>query len=377
MEKIYANDAESSCIDCLYIPEDELFNQVLENLEEDGARLIAPSCTILEQIELSDDEIKSYSDGFEAALDGVYPLEHPYLDLNNRTVYSIDMVRLDFEYDDAEKLTELIDTQMVLSSMSTYTSNRIGTYRFMWSFDYANGKDGGYYVEKQDEVITDGGDKGVVLKCGYGVVGKGGKHNNRGFVEFNPNKMEKNGRRFLDMLSSFGCIFELSRYDIAIDVPIPRNSVRVVPDRRKYEYVSSGTGGITEYLGVRSNPGRVKVYDKAGEQELDTDLTRIELTCRGNWGHDAVMEKLPVLPDFSGVYKGSGPFAVVTAILADMLGEHGDDIPVIPDKYARMLPRNTMSRWRKKWKESEVKAVKYDEACVIAIMQRARSFIPK
>ena len=44
---------------------------------------------------------------------------------------------------------------------------------------------------------------------------------------------------------------------------------------------------MTEYLGVRSSHGQVKLYNKALERGLESDLTRLEITVdyeRCSWG---------------------------------------------------------------------------------------------
>ena len=236
----------------------------------DGARLIAPSipCGKLPIYSLGlETDLKS---GFKAAIDGAYKLEKPVLDLKNQVIYSIDMVRFDFWHENQQKLIDAIDKTSIFATQDSFTSNRIGTYRFMWTFKFANGEHGGYRIETNDGEVIEDGNEEVVLKCGYGVITKGGNNNHKGFVEFNPNKCEKNGVKFLAMLESIGCIFEMNRYDLAIDYPIARNAVRVLRDRRKYEYVISSKGGATEYLGSRNSPGRVKVYDKAGLLDSST-----------------------------------------------------------------------------------------------------------
>lgn len=374
MDDYFANEfiADGS----LYVPEDDLFSQQYGS--DDGARLIAPSIIIFEPSELSGKGKEPYKDGFDAAMDGAYPLEKPVLDLKRRYVYSVDMVRLNFTFDNAKKLCEAVDTQMILNTMSTSTSNRIGTYRFMWWFDRADGKNGGYKTidGETGEVISDGGKEGVVLKIGYGVVEKGGKANNKGFVEFNPNKCEKNGRRFVEWLYELGCDFALARWDLAVDVPIERSRLRVTRDRRNYEYWVSSKGGVTEYLGQRSNSGRVKVYDKAGEQGIETDLSRIELTCDARWSYLEVMERLPKLPTYAP--EGHrGPLKMLSAVFYDVLAsEYAKSCEdMFPEKYLQLLPKATRARYRRKWREGG-KAVEYDDKCVIACLSRARSFVP-
>lgn len=347
----------------------------------DGAGLIAPSipCGGIPNYSLGieDGQIKP---GFRAVIEGAYPLKEPVIDLKFQAAYSLDMVRLEFFNDSQQKLVDAIDKNQVLLSMDSFTSNRIGSYRFMWAFRYANGKDGGYKIVREDDEIVDG-DEDCVLKCGYGVIGKGGKQNNKGFVEFNPNKCEENGRKFLRMLYDVGCIFVLKRFDLAIDYPIMRNAVRVLRDRRKYEFVLSSKGGITEYLGSRNAPGRVKVYDKAGEQGMDCDLTRIELTCCQSWGIGKIVDHLPICNDYSMV-SGDGAFLALCTMVGDILTGIDEEtgkpvvksLEVVPEKYFQMLPRNTRWKLKKVLKESK-KMIEYDDRCIMKIVERANSFV--
>ena len=71
----------------------------------------------------------------------------------------------------------------------------------------------------------------------------------------------------------------ICRYDIAIDVPYAREDIRLIKDRRKKSLEMNSERDKTEYLGVRDTAGRVKVYNKALESELDdSTLTRVEVT---------------------------------------------------------------------------------------------------
>lgn len=370
------NSSNSDTVQAYFV-QDGIIQQ--SELHPDGARLIAPSipCEGNPNYSVGKEDIEK--DGFELALDGAYPLSNPVLDLKSRTVYSVDMVRLEFFHDDQQKLINAIDKNTILATMSTYTSNRIGSYRFMWVFDYSDGVDGGYCIHKDDGVIEDGS-KGVVIKIGYGVISKGGKSNNKGFVEFNPNKCEVNGRKFLDYLFDVGCMFVLKRFDLAIDYAIDRNLVRVLRDRRTYEYVISSKGGATEYLGTRNSPGRVKVYDKAGEQGLETYLTRVELTVDANWKIEDIKVHLPVCTDYKKV-KGDGLMLALTHLIGDVLYKKNDNdnltfssVDVVPEKYWSMLPKNTRYKLKKILKNSS-KVIEYNDIAIIKCIEIANSYV--
>lgn len=339
-----------------------------------GARLIAPTITKEGKI----DSGSNLKKGFKAAIEGGYPLENPILDIAEQVVYSVDMVRLEFYHENQQKVIDTLDIQMVLCTSDSFTSNRIGTYRFMWTFDLANGEDGGYCIEKDGELITDGGEQGVKIKVGYGVVGKSG-NSNKGFIEFNPNKCERNAKKLIRLLQYIGCLFNLKRYDLAIDYSIPRNKVRLFRDRRKYEFICSNKGGITEYLGARNAPGRVKVYDKAGEQELDCDLTRVELTCDANWTIKEIKEHLPICSDYSAV-KVRGVMLALVTIISDLLAGTDEelkpafkDFDLIPERYWQILPKNTRYRLKKVLRNSK-RLIDYNEEAIKLCVERAKSF---
>lgn len=70
----------------------------------------------------------------------------------------------------------------------------------------------------------------------------------------------------------------IKRWDLAVDVPYGRDCVQLIKDNRKYSQFYKSAQDFTEYLGSMSSPGRVKIYNKQIEAELDYPLTRIEVT---------------------------------------------------------------------------------------------------
>lgn len=71
----------------------------------------------------------------------------------------------------------------------------------------------------------------------------------------------------------------VKRFDFAVDVPFSRDEVQLLKDQRNYYLFSRSALDFTEYLGQADAGGRVKVYNKQIESELDYPLTRIEITC--------------------------------------------------------------------------------------------------
>lgn len=121
-----------------------------------------------------------------------------------------------------------------------------------------------------------------------------------GFVEYNPNKLAHCPafRELHRLILACSRRAELSRADLAFDYPIERWRVQAYKDKRNWSYIeSSGAppspqnrdtytdlvsrSGRTTYLGVRSSPGLVKVYDKEKESGLSRPMTRVEVTISG------------------------------------------------------------------------------------------------
>lgn len=127
-------------------------------------------------------------------------------------------------------------------------------------------------------------------------VGFNGSQNvrDKGFLEFNPNKcrgqegFERVYARLLDFIYSS----EVARFDLAIDIPVPKYLCKLKKDGRNYQYVVT-QNGETEYLGRRNEVGFVKLYDKTKESKLGYDLTRLEITA----SKDALnMPEIMILP---------------------------------------------------------------------------------
>lgn len=158
-------------------------------------------------------------------------------------------------------------------SVNESTSTRANSWRWFWDYRMGN----------------------CVVRLGVGWIDAHGKTDmQRGFLQWNPNKAGH--RAEIDLLLAkigrFAKRVELTRYDLAIDIPRARDSCRMSKDGRGYDYCDHGNG-ITEYLGSRNKPGRVKLYDKTREAGLSEEWTRLELTCAGTWTADDVLAKLP------------------------------------------------------------------------------------
>lgn len=106
----------------------------------------------------------------------------------------------------------------------------------------------------------------------------------KGFLDYNPNKLGdiKQFWNDLNYIKSCCAAWDIARCDIALDIPAKREYVILEKDNRVYECKAYSFQNMTECLGLRSHIGRVKVYNKTLESDLDYDLTRIEVTCLFN-----------------------------------------------------------------------------------------------
>lgn len=192
------------------------------------------------------------------------------------------------------------------------------------------------------------GDSSVTI--GIGLTGKSCKIDmGKAFVEANPNKVTGDERfwKLMGFVSGCARAAELKRFDLAYDAPISRNSVRVTKDRRTYAcYVS---GGLTEYLGVRNTSGFTKVYDKAAELGIDGELTRIELTCAGDWDADELLTHWPQVHGWQVAESSRGWVRVMGMLLAERV-EEGKEI----ESVISMLGRDSRAKVRESLRGSMI-----------------------
>lgn len=180
--------------------------------------------------------------------------------LDDGHIYSCDMIRLNLRFRD--------NVQEYLNWLSGYDvyGNEIDVklYKSLNEFTYRN------------MLRIKGNGYSFVIGVGFN-----GSQDDRdkGFVEFNPNKCrgQKGFERVYAKLLDYIYSSELVRFDLAIDIPVPKYLCKLKKDGRNYQYVIT-QGGETEYLGRRNEVGFVKLYDKTKEAKLDYDLTRLEIT---------------------------------------------------------------------------------------------------
>lgn len=179
--------------------------------------------------------------------------------LDNGYIYSLDMIRINLWFGDK--------AQSFMNWLSAYNVSVDGLEVDHWvsikEFTYRN-----MFRIKTEEYSYS-------FAIGFNGTSR---DKDKGFIEFNPNKCQ--GQHFQNIwieLIDATVKVEVVRFDLAIDIPLPRYLVKLQKDNRNYSYISA-KGSDTEYLGKRNNPGYTKVYDKTKEAKLDYDITRIEIT---------------------------------------------------------------------------------------------------
>jgi len=176
-------------------------------------------------------------------------------------LYSLDKLVLEFEIrkEDAQRLMDLYS---VKSNIDQWISNKLSVCRYNY------------------RVLLEGDNSFYIGFCPNWK--KSNPYTDCGRIEFNPVKVCLD----LEFISIYGQLMSFVpktllkpvRFDLAIDLPVARDKVYLIKDKRLYEEYSYSAINKTQYLGVRNNHGRIKVYNKALEQQLDIDLTRIEIT---------------------------------------------------------------------------------------------------
>lgn len=186
----------------------------------------------------------------------------------NHMVYSCDMLRLAFrtpKYFTATLTKHLEQFKYTLENnidIDVYYSSRIGRYQYLLNYDA--GDNGNFTV-------------------GFPFNDFQWSDSSHGFIEFNPNKCNCDIiQYFLNIIATFsvnphGKIFEVKRFDLAIDIPVERSGV-VLLKKGNRVYNRMVSDSITEYLGTRGAHGSCKLYDKQKEAGLDFPLTRLEIT---------------------------------------------------------------------------------------------------
>lgn len=184
-----------------------------------------------------------------------------YFENNDGVRYSIDMIRFKF-YCSSQKMYLLREFVCNIADCDVYQSAKSFAYNVLLK------------VHIHNSVNT--------FAIGLGFNGLKSSEKTSCFIEFNPNRVGKCKQliMILEYIRYLNINLDLSVYDIAIDIPISKKYVSLIKDKRVYKkfVYDCDCVNVTEYLGSTSDYGRVKLYNKAIESELDYDLTRLELS---------------------------------------------------------------------------------------------------
>lgn len=227
-------------------------------------------------------------------------------------VYSVDMVRFRFELKKScnQCFIKNISSDDFNGSVTNYFSSKYMSYK---------------------NIITISSGKWSVITVGLCLNDDTSDGARKGFIEFNPNKVDANMLQVVMDLLKEDCAskydvnwLELVRWDCAIDIPFKREKCHLVKDRRSYKYILE-KGSITEYLGKRSNGNFVKLYDKTKEMSLNEDLTRLEVTFDG-----VQMANMPqVNIDYGGLIGYPDNANPTECVLIDLLSQLDDELKSI------------------------------------------------
>lgn len=180
----------------------------------------------------------------------------------NGFIYSIDNLRIEFTLDKKyEASLSNLFSKITRTDISHYENFKFHNYRHLWTISY---------------------DANSSMTVGYSLNGTD-YHSDltKGFIDVNPNKVGSYEQFWKDyyQIKSMCKYFNVKRCDIALDIPIKREYLTILKTNKKYEQVSKSQSNKTEYLGMRSKLGFIKLYNKTMQSNLDYDLSRIEITC--------------------------------------------------------------------------------------------------
>lgn len=252
-------------------------------------------------------------------------------------IYSCDNIRLSLEFPSLRQM-ELFLTWLSKFDVTYYRSLKDFSYRHLFVFPGNT----------------------ATFSLGLCLNGASKAQDLCGFLDFNPNKVlgelylqdgffscprpfeESEGRadvfwKVWDMLRQVVLHAYVKRFDFAVDVPVERGKVQLFrEDNRTYTQFWKSSSNYTEYLGRKNVPGRVKVYPKNIESELEYPLTRVEVTCE-SFDYDAFCRIFPRVYIRRMVDLGSS--GVMVALLAEVPSDR-------QDFYLRQFSRPTRNRYK-------------------------------
>lgn len=148
-------------------------------------------------------------------------------------------------------------------------------------------------------------------------------------LEVNPNKhYEKDSfKEILDFIKKYCTSGYFVRYDYAIDIPLSPDKVQVFKTRKEV-----GKYKNTRFYGQRNQHGYCRIYDKAKEQDLDNDLTRVEHVLSA--GKEPSLEKFCYMisdeqQDLSGLTSVKKALVMMALQIKAMGGDYTEALNVV------------------------------------------------
>lgn len=260
--------------------------------------------------------------------------------------YSCDSLRYSFEFPDTDTVESFLSFLSYLPGSTYYQSLKDFDYRYLFVF----------------------GIKGLSFSIGLCMNGVKKETVLQGFLDFNPNKIlgeiayddgfmhtsvspfDQEEAGFKDLQSQIGQLLrtvlnelfpmvetiKIKRWDLAVDVPYGRDCVQLIKDNRKYSQFYKSAQDFTEYLGCMSSPGRVKVYNKQIEANLDYPLTRIEVTLDS-------LDYIDCCRCWPNVYTRKVINLAESKVMVQLLAEQPVDRM---DYYLRQMSQHTKSKYK-------------------------------
>ena len=237
-----------------------------------------------------DDPVKSKAQtpisnrGFDAQFLCTVPHHNPLI--LDGIVASIDSIRLKFTYSKTGfdfDARERFDT--INRLLCRLTSDQLW---MMGHFDIEVGPERGFKIGNYMRTITyklRDGSSFAVLVGRYCYDSTVKQIAPEAIMDFNPNKVTLDfWQTIARILSSDAHGISVQRFDLAIDLPIPRNDLQLLQRPGSgYQCFVDPNGAKTEYTGERSHHGAIKLYDKGADLGLpDLICTRCEMTIDGS-----------------------------------------------------------------------------------------------
>lgn len=174
--------------------------------------------------------------------------------------YSIDKVKLEFQYVKTDRVQSFLDSLTYTDYDSYYESNKITKCKHNFLYET---KEGSVYV-------------GVVPNWK-----KECRHDKSIILEYNPNKVDpflSDSFAWLKLIPK-ACI-KIMNFDVACDMDLPYSSVRMLKRDKRESFSIFGHSDVeTRYLGAMGH-NHIKLYNKALEQKVNVDWTRFEITIK-------------------------------------------------------------------------------------------------